>query len=126
MEDYLECISDILGSQGFVRVADVAERLDVARASVSVMVRRLAKLGYLDYIKYRGFRLTPAGEKLAARIRSRHATLQEFFSLLGLAPAALEKDVEGIEHHISDQTLIVLQRFNQFFRQRPELLEALH
>jgi len=40
MEDYLEAIADIVKQQGFVRVSDVAERLEIRRASVSLMIKR--------------------------------------------------------------------------------------
>lgn len=121
MEDYLEAIADIVASQGFVRVSDVAERLDIRRASVSLMIKRLGQLGYLNHVPYRGFTLTAQGEKLAARIKERHETLTEFFSLLGLPAGALERDVEGIEHHVSGDTLRLLHRFISFWKANPKL-----
>ena len=123
MEDYLERIAEIVADQGFVSVTDVAERLDIQRASVSVMIKRLAELGYLNHIPYRGFTLTAAGAKIAARVRARHETLTEFFKMLGLSDASLEKDVEGIEHHISSETLQQFRQLISFWKAHPTLAE---
>lgn len=124
MEDYLEAIADIVATQGFVRVSDVAERLDIRRASVSLMIKRLGQLGYLNHVPYRGFTLTAQGEKLAARIKERHETLTEFFELLGLPPGAMQRDVEGIEHHVSGDTLRLFRRFISFWKANPRLAAA--
>lgn len=121
MEDYLEAIAEIVASQGFVRVSDVAERLDIRRASVSIMIKRLAELGYLNHVPYRGFSLTARGEAVADRVRERHHTLTEFFGLLGLPAGTLERDVEGIEHHVSPDTLRRLQKFISFWKAHPRL-----
>ena len=51
MEDYLECMANVIAEQGFVRAADVAERLDLRQASVSIMIKRLAELGYLNHVR---------------------------------------------------------------------------
>lgn len=124
MEDYLEAIADIVARQGFVRVSDVAEQLDIRRASVSLMIKRLAELGYLNHVPYRGFTLTAQGEKLAARVKERHETLTEFFQLLGLPADALQRDVEGIEHHVSGDTLRLLHRFISFWKAHPKMAAA--
>jgi len=121
MEDYLECIEAIIAEQGFVGVTDVAERLDIRRASVSIMIKRLAKLGFLNHVPYRGFTLTPEGREIAAQIKERHQTLEEFFTLLRLPPEALHRDVEGIEHHVSPDTLRLLNGFITFWKSHPEL-----
>jgi len=54
MEDYLECIFDLENSKGYACVSDVAEALRLNRASTSIMVKRLGKLGFLRYEPYRG------------------------------------------------------------------------
>src|ERR1700728_2308002 len=77
MEDYLECIFDLESSKGYACVSDVAESLQLNRASTSIMVKRLGKLGFLPYEPYRGFALTPEGRRVAERIRKRHAMLVE-------------------------------------------------
>ena len=102
-------------------MTDVAERLDIRRASVSIMIKRMAELGFLNHIPYRGFTLTPKGEEIAARIKERHETLEEFFKLLRLPSEAIRRDVEGIEHHVSPDTLRLLHRFIAFWKGHPAL-----
>ena len=109
-EDYLECISNLIGRNGYASVSDVADELDLIRPSVSIMIKRLADLGYLERQPYRGFVLTPKGEEVANSIQERHAVLTELFRLMGLAPEAFHADIEGIEHHISDAALPAFRR----------------
>lgn len=104
-EDYLECISNLIGRNGYASVSDVADELDLIRPSVSIMIKRLADLGYLRREPYRGFMLTPKGEEVANSIQERHAVLSEIFRLMGLNPEEFYADIEGIEHHISDAAL---------------------
>ncbi len=103
MEDYLECIFDLESSKGYACVSDVAEALQLNRASTSIMVKRLGKLGFLRYEPYRGFALTPEGCRVAEKIRKRHAMLADLFQLMGLDHQDHHSDIEGIEHHLSER-----------------------
>ena len=103
MEDYLECIFDLENTKGYACVSDVAEALRLNRASTSIMVKRLGKLGFLRYEPYRGFALTPEGNRVAEKIRKRHAMLAELFGLMGLDEREHISDIEGLEHHLSDR-----------------------
>ena len=103
MEDYLECIFDLENTKGYACVSDVAEALRLNRASTSIMVKRLGKLGFLRYEPYRGFALTPDGCRVAEKIRKRHAMLAELFQQMGLDPREYLSDIEGLEHHLSDR-----------------------
>lgn len=103
MEDYLECIFDLESSKGYARVSDVADTLGLNRASTSIMVKRLGKLGFLHHEPYRGFALTVGGRRIAERIRKRHAMLTDLFQLIGLAERDHHSDIEGLEHHLSDR-----------------------
>ena len=73
------------------------------RPSVSLMIKRLADLGFLERKPYRGFVLTASGKEVAVSIQRRHALLNELFGLLGLDPQRYRADIEGLEHHISDR-----------------------
>ncbi|MBL9153235.1 MAG: MarR family transcriptional regulator [Verrucomicrobiales bacterium] len=105
VEDYLEKIHELIDAKGYARVADIAESFGIARPSVSNMVRRLDEKGLVKHEKYRGMTLTTEGERLARRIAERHGILSEFLDLLGLDAETAYRDVEGMEHHISTQTL---------------------
>jgi Mn-dependent DtxR family transcriptional regulator len=103
MEDYLECIFDLENRKGYACVSDVAEALELNRASTSIMVKRLGKLGFLSYEPYRGFALTPEGTRVAEKIRKRHAMLADLFHLMGLDEHDHLSDIEGIEQHLSER-----------------------
>ena len=103
MEDYLECIFDLESTKGYACVSDVAETLQLNRASTSIMVKRLGKLGFLRYEPYRGFALTADGRRVAERIRKRHAMLADLFGLIGLDGKDHLSDIEGLEHHLSER-----------------------
>jgi Mn-dependent DtxR family transcriptional regulator len=122
-EDYLERIHELMLEKGYARVVDIASSLKVRQASVTSMVQKLAEGGYLNYEKYRGLVLTPKGREVARRIHSRHHTLERFFSLFGLDAQTQRRDIEGIEHHLSRDTVEVLAGLTQFFEEHPETLE---
>lgn len=109
-QDYVELIADLLDGEGEARAVDVARRMGVSQATVSAAVARLARDGLVDTRPYRGLFLTPAGRTLAERARVRHAVVTRFLVALGLDPATAEADAEGIEHHVSDATLLAFER----------------
>jgi Mn-dependent DtxR family transcriptional regulator len=122
-EDYLERIHELIEQKGYARVVDIASSLKVKQASVTAMVQKLGEAGYLKYEKYRGLVLTADGREVAQKIQSRHATLSRFFSLFGLDPETQHQDIEGIEHHLSPDTVEVLADLAQFFEGNPDTLQ---
>jgi Mn-dependent DtxR family transcriptional regulator len=125
-EDYLECIDDLISRRGYARVSDVAEQLAVNRASVSIMVKRLAELGFLDHERYRGFTLTAEGAKVAQSIRERHTVLTALMRLMRLPDDVIHSDVEGIEHHVSAPTLAAFRKLVAHWHGDPAALERFH
>lgn len=119
MEDYLECIFDLESTKGYACVSDVAESLRLNRASTSIMVKRLGKLGFLRYEPYRGFALTPEGRRVAEKIRKRHAMLADLFQLMGLDHHDHLSDIEGIEHHLSERAFRRFAELAAHLRQHP-------
>ena len=101
MEDHIEQIYLLIENKGYARVSDIAEALSVLPSSVTKMVQRLDKDGYLVYEKYRGLTLTSKGEKLGKRLVKRHELLEQFLRLIGVDEGRIYEDVEGIEHHLS-------------------------
>jgi Mn-dependent DtxR family transcriptional regulator len=122
-EDYLERIHELIEQKGYARVVDIASSLKVKQASVTSMVQKLAEAGYLKYEKYRGLILTEQGRGVAREIQSRHETLSRFFSLFGLDTETQRQDIEGIEHHLSPDTVQILSDLARFFEQHPEMLK---
>lgn len=110
-EDYLETTIELLTEKGYVRVSDIAERLSVKPASVTKMLQKLEHGGYITREPYRGFALTIEGKKVALDVRRRHAILQEFLEMLQVPKKIIEKDIDGLEHHLSHQTVEALENF---------------
>lgn len=111
VEDYVELIADLIDIGGEARQVDIAARLGVAQPTVAKMLKRLAEDGYVAQKPYRGTFLTPAGWALAFRSRERHRTVENFLIALGIAPAIARRDAEGLEHHVSAETLDAFARF---------------
>jgi Mn-dependent DtxR family transcriptional regulator len=123
-EDHLERIQELVDLKGYARVSDIAASLGLSRSAVSNMVRRLARRGYVNYERYRGFTLTAEGQAVAHHIKVRHETLTELLQLLGLSPATVEEEVEAIEHHLKPETLRVFSKLVRFWLDQPEELRA--
>ncbi len=123
-EDHLERIQELVEQKGYARVADIAASLALSRSAVSNMVRRLAKRGFVNYEKYRGFTLTVEGRAVADHVKVRHQTLSELLRLLGLSPGIVAEEVEVIEHHLRPETLRVFSRLVRFWHEHPEQLRA--
>src|SRR6266550_4716083 len=119
VEDYLEQILDLINTKGYARVADIALGLKISQASVTNMVQRLDSEGLLKYEKYRGLVLTTAGETLARNIMRRHQLLTDFFRMLDIEEEVVYHDVEGMEHHISPQTLHAIEALVEALRSNP-------
>lgn len=110
-EDYVEAIADLSASQGEARVVDLARRLGVTHVTVNRTVARLQRDGYVIARPYRAIFLTDAGHKLAAACQQRHLTVVAFLRSLGVPEKAAELDAEGIEHHVSPETLAAFERY---------------
>jgi Mn-dependent DtxR family transcriptional regulator len=125
VEDYLEQILDLINTKGYARVADIAQGLKISQASVTNMVQRLDAEGLLKYEKYRGLVLTTAGETLARNIMRRHQLLSDFLRMLEIEEEVVYHDVEGMEHHISPQTLNAIEALMEALRSNPIILSRI-
>ncbi|WP_232696541.1 transcriptional regulator MntR [Brevibacillus daliensis] len=125
MEDYLERIYGLIETKGYARVSDIAEALEVHPSSVTKMVQKLDKDQYLIYEKYRGLVLTPKGKKVGKKLVHRHELLEEFLTLIGVQEDLIYKDVEGIEHHLSWNSIASIEYLVQYLKTDPKRLEDL-
>lgn len=110
-EDYIELIDDLITHQGEARQVDIAARLGVTQPTVAKMLKRLAEEGFIETRRYRGVFLTDAGRALAQEARRRHEIVETFLLALGVDPQIARQDAEGIEHHVSAETLDAMRRF---------------
>ncbi|EPD49791.1 transcriptional regulator MntR [Paenisporosarcina sp. FSL H8-0542] len=125
MEDHIEQIYMLIEQKGYARVSDIAESLSVLPSSVTKMVQKLDKDGYLIYERYRGLMLTPKGLKLGKRLVKRHDLLEQFLRLIGVQEDKIYEDVEGIEHHLSWNSIDRIADLIQAMEENPDFLQKL-
>jgi DtxR family transcriptional regulator, Mn-dependent transcriptional regulator len=112
MQDYLEVILELSKQEESVRVTDIAEKLNIAKASVTQAVNALKEFKLVVQDKYGPVRLTKRGREEAAKVRYKHWMLRSFLvNVLTVEPAIAEKDACLMEHVISPQTLYRLVEF---------------
>lgn len=110
-EDYLEAIAYFQEQEGECRGAALAKHFSVSHATVTQTVARLRENGLVDTEPYGPVKLTRKGHIVARKSRERHETVLAFLQAIGVSEPVAAADAEGIEHHISDETLKCLKRF---------------
>ena len=106
-EDYVEMISDLIEETGEARMVDLAARFGVTSPTVNAIVRRLQRENLVETRPYRSIFLTEAGKALAESSRARHQIVRDFLVTIGVPETIAEEDAEGVEHHVSEETLAV-------------------
>jgi len=105
VEDYLKTIYDLSLTYGRASTTQIADVLDVAPASVTGMVKKLAGTTppLVEYQKHRGVVLTPDGEKVALEIIRHHRLLELFLhETLGYSWDEVDAEADRLEHVISE------------------------
>ncbi|SMO92704.1 metal-dependent transcriptional regulator [Gracilimonas mengyeensis] len=104
VEDYLKAIY-VLQSEGkSATTTRIAKALSVSSASVTNMLKRLAKMNLLEYKSYQGATLTNAGKKIALEILRHHRLLELYLKeVMGYSWDEVHEEAENLEHHISEQ-----------------------
>jgi Mn-dependent DtxR family transcriptional regulator len=122
-EDYLETINSLIKEKGFAASVDIAERMNVSKPTVTSIVKKLDKEGYLVHEKYRGLTLTEKGKKLAEEMKQRHELIAKFLTVFGVDETVARQDAERIEHGLHTETLQKLEAFTKFVIANPEVIE---
>jgi DtxR family manganese transport transcriptional regulator len=110
-QDYAEVIADLIDAHGEARVTDIALALGVSHVTVVRTVARLQRDQVVTARPYRSIFLTPRGRRIAQEARRRHSIVAAFLEALGVSAATARIDAEGIEHHVSEETLRAMERF---------------
>lgn len=111
VEDYVELVADLIEDGGEARQIDIAARLGVAQPTVAKMLKRLVEDELVVQRPTRGVFLTAAGQEMAESSRRRHRIVESFLCALGIDPVTARMDAEGIEHHVSAETLAAFEAF---------------
>ncbi|HSV27463.1 MAG TPA: metal-dependent transcriptional regulator [Sedimentisphaerales bacterium] len=115
LEDYLEAILHLASSSGVARAKDVAERLGVARSSVTGALRMLGERGLVNYRPYDYITLTAAGAAQADRVAKKHGVLTRFFvDVMGVEPGLAQEAACKAEHALGPGVMARLVDFVDF------------
>jgi DtxR family Mn-dependent transcriptional regulator len=105
IEDYAKAIYAIsVERDGPVLNGEVAQRLGVTPPTATSMLKRLAGLGLVEYVPYKGVKLTEAGEKVALEVIRHHRLIEAYLSeALGMPSDRVHEEAEVLEHYISEE-----------------------
>ncbi len=112
-EDYVEAIDQLIAQCGHARVGKLAELMGVSHVTVTRIVARLQREGLVDTEPRKPITLTASGQVMAQASRTRHEIVLGFLLAAGVDPRQAQIDAEGIEHHVSKETLQALQSLTQ-------------
>ncbi len=111
-ENYLKAIYRLSIGGEFVKPRILIELLSYAPSTVTLTLQRLAKRGYIEYVKYKGVRLTEEGCRIAARILRAHRVFEVFlYSKLGMDYVKVHSEACRAEHALSEETVQRLEEF---------------
>jgi DtxR family Mn-dependent transcriptional regulator len=103
VEDYLKVIYRLSPQGRPAATSEIAQRLELAPASVSGMVKRLSEQGLLEHVPYKGVQLTPEGRRAALRMLRRHRLIEAYLvAFLGYTWDTVHDEAERLEHAVSD------------------------
>lgn len=104
MEDYVKTIYLMCRDEKVASTQAIADRLQVAPASVTRMLKRLADSKLVEYVPYRGVQLSPTGEQVALEVLRHHRLLELYLTqALGYSWDEVHDEAELLEHFISEK-----------------------
>ena len=112
-EDYTEMIADLIRNTGEARAVDLAKHFGVTGPTVNSIIRRLVREGLVVSKPYRSIFLTDKGQILADYCKKRHEIVYDFLIKIGVNSDIAKNDAEGLEHHVSAETLRVFEKYNR-------------
>ena len=113
LEDYVEAIQEISEIKGDVKNADLAIHFGVSQATINKNLKRLISSKLATSEPYRSIFLTDKGKQLAAISKEKHIIVYQFLIKLGVSKKVAQYDSEGIEHHVSEETLKLMKSFSE-------------
>lgn len=104
VQDFLKTVYTLQQKQERVSTNALADALKITAPSVTDMAQRLAEDGTIDYLKYRGVRLTDEGEIVALHMLRRHRLLELYLVQdLGYELHEVHDEAEALEHTVSNR-----------------------
>ncbi len=104
LEDYVKAVYKLQRTGGKVTTSALAGELRLADASVTGMIQKLSRKGYLRYVPYQGVDLTARGRRMALKIVRRHRLWEMFLVRFLKYPwDKVHDEAERLEHATSDE-----------------------
>jgi Mn-dependent DtxR family transcriptional regulator len=122
MEDYLEMIYRLSIKNGFTRIHELSNALNVQPPSATKMVQKLAELKLLKYERYGILVLEQDGKSLGKALLDRHNTIENFLRILDISDSEILDETEKIEHTISKETATCFKDFVNFINDNPNII----
>lgn len=116
-EDYLEEIYNQVVKNGYAKVTEISNSLNVKKASVTGALNTLSAKKLINYEPYSKITLTKTGEDFARTIHEKHENLREFFeNVLGLSKDEASDNACRMEHIVSEKFFTNFVKFSDFIR----------
>jgi DtxR family transcriptional regulator, Mn-dependent transcriptional regulator len=104
MQHYLREVYKLEADGTRATTTSVAEAMEVSAASASVMLKRLAALGLLEHVPYRGVALTDDGRRVALEVIRHHRLLEQYLAeTLGVPLDQVHAEADRLEHALSEE-----------------------
>lgn len=114
---YLMTIHELLATQGYARVTDIAKRLNITRGSCSISLKPLKRRGLVVEDANKFLSLSAEGKRLALVVEKNDELLEGFFrDVLGVSAEQSEVDACKIEHLLSIECSVKLAAFIRVIR----------
>ena len=110
-EDYTELVADLIAEKGEARLCDIARHMGISHVTALRTLRRLQGEGYVSAEPRKPIVLTTSGKRLASNSKKRHRIIYSLLLSLGVQEEVATIDAEGMEHHVSKETLHAFERF---------------
>ncbi len=122
MEDYIEMISRLSAKNGFTRINELSQALNIQPSSATKMVQRLSEMGYIKYEKYSVLFLEEKGKEIGDWLIKRHMIIENFMRMIGVDSSMILEETEKIEHTLSNETTACIENLIGFFANSPDII----
>lgn len=121
IEEYVETIYCLEKKEGRASTGTLAALMGVKPPSITELLQKLEKEGFVKYQSHAGATLTPKGRVLAEELMRKHRAVEEFLVTIGIRKETAEIDACQIEHHVSHETVCHIEELIRSIRLTPEI-----
>lgn len=109
--DYVEAIHEIREEGRVVKVSALQEVFGVSHVTVIRALKRLHGQELITDTKSKHIELTTEGRNMALKASEKHALVRQLLITLGVSDAQADADAEGVEHHLSTESISAISQF---------------